>query len=582
MRTALKSCVLLLFSVVLVAQTAPTGSAAPAKKKRSGAMTSAEARELRQAMAAQQQQIQQMQEEMHRRDQLMEQLQQALAQAQANASTAQEKAAAAQSFASQQGESVSKVQADLADVKLNQANAALNLQEEQKKTSLSFRIGKVDFTPAGFLDFSNVFRSTNTGNPVSTNFGAIPFSNTVAGHLTEYRGSAQHSRLILKAHSQWGDNDITGYIEADFNGNDAANVFVGTNPHTNRLRHYYMDVKHNKWEVLAGQTWSWLTPNREGVSTNHYVTSVYDPNYNIGLTLTRAAQLRVIYHPTDHWAFGVGIENPEQYVGPGEVTYPFAFNAQLGPQFDANNLASTPNLHPDLMAKIAYDANPGGHHFHVEVAGLATSIKATVIPTVPASTFQGQTATGGGVEGAMNIEIIKKRLSFFANGYYSDGGGRYILGLGPDAVMRPVAVAGGFTAQPSLVHSGTALAGFEANIGKRNLFYAYYGGAYFQRNAFPDITAAPVSLRQCTPTGPLQNQPCIGFGYLGSANNANRALQEPTAGWTFTMWKDPNYGALAFMTQVSYITRSPWFVAAGAPKNAHLSMVFLNLRYTLP
>src|SRR5574341_1173497 len=140
MRSALKCCVVLLCSVVLVAQEAPADSA----RKRSRAVTAEEMRELRQALAAQQQQIQQMQEEMRRRDQLLEQMQQALAQAQTNASTAQEKAAAAQSLISAQGESVSKIKGDLADVKLNQTNASASTQEDQK------RVGKVEETLCRF------------------------------------------------------------------------------------------------------------------------------------------------------------------------------------------------------------------------------------------------------------------------------------------------------------------------------------------------------------------------------------------------------------------------------------------------
>jgi hypothetical protein len=146
MRTALKfcvvlqCCVVLLFSAVLGAQTAPA-------KKSSGAVTAQDVRELRQALAAQQQQIQQMQEEMRRRDQLLEQMQQALAQAQTNASTAQEKAAAAQSLASQQGESVSKVQADVVDLKANQTNAAETTQTEQKRVAkMEGILGRFRFT----------------------------------------------------------------------------------------------------------------------------------------------------------------------------------------------------------------------------------------------------------------------------------------------------------------------------------------------------------------------------------------------------------------------------------------------------
>jgi len=36
------------------------------------------------------------------------------------------------------------------------------------------------------------------------------------------------------------------------------------------------------------------------------------------------------------------------------------------------------------------------------------------------------------------------------------------------------------------------------------------------------------------------------------------------------------------VTQTSYLTRAPWFVPAGAPKNAHLVMGFVSVRYVLP
>jgi hypothetical protein len=36
------------------------------------------------------------------------------------------------------------------------------------------------------------------------------------------------------------------------------------------------------------------------------------------------------------------------------------------------------------------------------------------------------------------------------------------------------------------------------------------------------------------------------------------------------------------VNQLSYISRSPWFVGAGAPKNAHLTQAYVSLRYALP
>jgi hypothetical protein len=228
------------------------------------------------------------------------------------------------------------------------------------------------------MDFTGIFRSTNTGSATGTSFGGIPFSNTVGGHLTETRLSAQNSRISLKATDKFGENDVTGYIEMDFLGNDASNAFVTSNSHTLRQRLYFIDLKRNKWEFLAGQSWSWLTPNRVGLSpypSDVFYSQDMDFNYQAGLTWTRAPQFRVAYHANDNWALGVALEEPEQYVN-NEVVFPNAFNAQLLPQLDANSSPNpatgggngTPNMHPDIIPKIAYDTDVNGKHFHVEAA----------------------------------------------------------------------------------------------------------------------------------------------------------------------------------------------------------------------
>ncbi|HXZ28376.1 MAG TPA: hypothetical protein VEG08_10305, partial [Terriglobales bacterium] len=139
-------------------------------------------------------------------------------------------------------------------------------QDKPKESPLSVRIGGTEFTPGGFADFTAVFRSTNTGTQIGTGFGSIPFSNTIQGHLTENRFSAQNSRLTLKVHGLYGENDVTGYVEFDFLGTQPANVWVTSNSQTSRMRLYWVDVKRGKWEFLGGQSWSWLTPNRVGLS----------------------------------------------------------------------------------------------------------------------------------------------------------------------------------------------------------------------------------------------------------------------------------------------------------------------------
>lgn len=461
---------------------------------------------------------------------------------------------------------------------------------EHKESPLSFRIGGADFTPGGFMDFTSIFRTTNEGT-LGTNFFNIPFNNVIAGHLTESRFTAQNSRISLKAHSMFGKNDVTGYVELDFLGNDGANIEVTSNSHTFRQRLYFLDLKRDKWEVLAGQAWSWLTPNRVGVSSitsDVFYSLNEDFNYQVGLTWTRAPQFRVIYHSNENWATGVAVENPEQFGGQGEITYPAAFNAQLAGQIDsAAGGTSVPNLHPDIIPKITYDKTmASGKHVHAEVAGLLSSVKITDLPEGPSNPlglFVKHTKTGGGVSAAVNLEFLKN-IRFVANGFWSDGGGRYIFGMAPDLVLAPTNAPGttcvltgtttktatGCDVALSLVHSGSGIAGFEAQVTPHTTLFGYYGGMYVQRNSYLDITSTATT------------QPFIGFGGPGSANNNNRSIQEPTLGWVQTFWKNPQYGALQFITQTSYLTRSPWFVAAGAPKNAHLTMVWLDLRYVLP
>src|SRR5215467_6592450 len=241
-------------------------------------------------------------------------------------------------------------------------------QEKPKESPLSFRIGAADFTPGGYVDFENVFRSTNTGNVAGTNFWAIPFSNTVAGHLTEFRSTGQYSRFNLKTTAKYGKNDITGFIEFDFNGNDAANVFVTSNPHTDRLRLFWLDLKRGKWEFLGGQVWGLLTANRLGVSpasADVFTTFNEDANHQIGNNFTRAAEFRAAYHFNDNFVWAVAIENPQQFSGQGpEVVFPTAFGStsvsNVPGQFDAANNSATPNVSPDIISKMAYDKNFAG------------------------------------------------------------------------------------------------------------------------------------------------------------------------------------------------------------------------------
>lgn len=426
--------------------------------------------------------------------------------------------------------------------------------------SIPLRVGDATVTPVGFVDATEFFRTTNLGSGIGTAFGSLPFSNTLRGRMTENRFTIQNSRIGLQFDTQFRDNHVRGYLESDFLGLQPGNAFVTSNSDSLRMRLYWVDLSHGKFEFLAGQSWSLLTPGRDGISpmpSNLFYTQNMDTNYQAGLTWARQLQFRFVYHASPRVAAAVSLENAEQYTG-GAVTLPPGFSAS---QVSTGEATSTPNRFPDVIGKLAFDPEVGGRHLHFEVAGLLSSFRTFSLPL-----NRTLTAEGGG--GSFNADIgLFKNFHVVESSFFSRGGGRYIFGLGPDFVVRP-------DGSPSLVTADSGVGGIEYQLTPRMMFYAYYGGAYFGRN---------FSVIPATSAGGAQTY--VGFGYpaaSSSSSEQNRAIQEATFGTIRNFWKSPRYGALQLITQYSYLTRAPWFVAPGSPKNAHLSQAYADIRYILP
>ena len=93
---------------------------------------------------------------------------------------------------------------------------------------------------------------------------------------------------------------------------------VSSNSNTLRSRVYWVDVAKGKWEFLAGQTWSLITPGRTGISPlpgNLFYSQDIDVNYQAGLVWGRIPELRFVFHPTSKAAIAVALDNQEQYWG---------------------------------------------------------------------------------------------------------------------------------------------------------------------------------------------------------------------------------------------------------------------------
>jgi hypothetical protein len=554
------------------------------KSEKSDAAIAAELEELRQTLQSQQEQLQMLKEELAKRDQQIDEAREAAAAANARATEASDKASEAVSSTAEVKTTAASLGAAVSDLKASSGAhnasvpvAAQYTEQGEKKSPLSFKIGNADFTPGGFVDITSINRTTNVGTGIGTNFGSIPFNNGTTGRLTESRLSTQNSRLSLKVNTKYGAQDITGYVETDFLGFQPPNANQTSNSNSLRLRLYFVDVKRDKWEFQAGQLWTWMTPNRVGLSpmpSDIFYSQNMDTNYQVGLTWARQTAFRVAYHPTSSWAIGVSLENPQQFV-PSSVTFPGGTTGPFPSQFEngsgstsavsAGTNPAVPNLHPDIIVKSAWDAKVGDRNMHFEVAGLVRSFKVFNTLATPGTT---NSITGGGGAANVNLELVKN-FHLIGNSFYGYGGGRYIFGLGPDVIVRPDGTLSG-------VHSGSGIGGFEWQANPHYMLYGYYGGAYLKRN-FGLLPGSAAS----TCNG-VAGFTCVGFGFPGSSNSANRAIQEGTFGIVPTLWSNPNYGKLQVITQYSYLTRAPWFVAAGAPKNAHTNLIYADVRYTLP
>jgi hypothetical protein len=441
--------------------------------------------------------------------------------------------------------------------------------DEGNPSPTFIHLGNVCIVPVGFMDLTAVWRDKNAGSSIGTNFGSIPYNNTTNAKNSEFRFSPQNSRIGFRIDGDWKGTHFIAYNEFDFLGTSGAtNIGVTNGAFVPRLRLFWVDARKGKVEFLAGQSWSMLTPNRSGISAlpgDLFYSQVMDVNYMAGLTWTRQPGMRVLVHPSDKVTMGVSFENPDQYMGGssggGAAVLPAALTGLAATQLDnggtigtANTVLTTPTVMPDIIAKIALDPSS---RFHFEVAGIVSEFK-IFNPNTGKALGAGEhfSTTGAGLQFGLNVAVVKN-FRLITTNFWDDGEGRYLFGQAPDVIVRDNGAL-------SAVHSLGTVDGFEATV-KNTLLFAYYGGIYIGRDVTFDTTGKPV-----------------GYGYLGSANSQNRAIQEGTFGFNQTVWKNPRYGAINLIGQYEYATRDPWAVAVSAPRATHDNTIYFDVRYSLP
>lgn len=251
--------------------TATTTKSAQKKKvrKSSGPPISEQLSEMKAAIDAQQQQIKQLSDQVQGRDQQIQQLQQRLDQSQAAATQAQTTADTAASQAAQQEQAVTTIKSDVADLKTNNTNVALGLQETQKdiKNTLETKLsdlahGKVKIGATFYGSFSHytdagyapAFQDLLTTQLAPGNSGLNVFEVTRA-YINLFYTPSDHVTLRITP-------DI-------YRGSDGSLLY--------RLKYGFVDFQKifgdgafKKTKLTFGQTQQPLTDWEEGLSGYRY------------------------------------------------------------------------------------------------------------------------------------------------------------------------------------------------------------------------------------------------------------------------------------------------------------------------
>ncbi|MGB8010404.1 MAG: hypothetical protein WCF68_02225 [Terriglobales bacterium] len=604
------------------AQTSESATPAPKKKHKPAvatapaepAVTAADIQALKDAIAAQQLQIQKLTEQ-------LQQSQQNSQQAQATAAEAASKAAAVQTQATQQQQAVVELKSDVTEIKTTAANAAIELEKIEKPNSAfegpsTLHIKGINITPGGFAEAAFVRRSRELGADLPTPFNSLTMPGASQSQLSEFFGSARQSRPTVYISARLKNMEFSSYMSADFLSAGVTSTATQTNSYTLRLRQAWGQVKFdNGWKFLGGQAWSLVTENKAGIGpsddtgrVNDARPSTIDPGYNVGFTFARQYGIRLTKDFGSKLSVAFAMENAQGTL----TTHNNADNFLLGEAGASNSYNTTANYTanpaPDLIAKVAFD--PGFGHY--EVFGLVDRFTDRVFPCVEntssicnptGGTFAASaigaynsSKEGGGIGANARWNFADKHIVFGLHGFGGSGVGRYGA-----AQLSDMSINANGTIH--LIKGYQGLATLEWH-GKKLDVYSYVGSEYAGRtysydsigyNGTPQYVGygAPLFNNSgCyTEQPPTANSNGTGGGFLPTSPTScagdTRAIIEGTAGFWYRFYSGPK-GRFQFGTQYSYVTRQTWSGSHNSTTNPGLSpqgldsMVFTSFRYYLP
>jgi hypothetical protein len=444
----------------------------------------------------------------------------------------------------------------------NQVNAAKGNTDKLHYKGVTVTLG-------GFLAAESIYRQHDQANDISTSFSSIPYANNSVGQTQELRFTARQSRISALVQGSPGPQTRLGfYSEFDLQGGAQTANSNESNSYTPRLRHMYgsVDWDHLGLHLLAGQAWSLVTLNSQGITPrNEMVPPTIDGQYIPGFTWTRQPQIRLVKDMPDAVSIAVSLENPQTTfftgVNPLPSTVHLTFNTPAGQGFDSANTLSLNHI-PDVVGKIVYEPTVVDRRLHLEAYYLYRSFYERL-------NLGNRNSNGGGVGGGLTLQVMPQLLDFQISALAGKGIGRYGSAQLTDVTFDP---AGNI--HP--IYEVEALAGLTLHVTRKWDYYLFFGEEKDSAEAFNLPSAAGL-----TPYGygnPLyQNGGCFSEITTTACVGNTRLIRQGTTGFWFKPYMGA-FGRFQYGVQYSYSQRKSFEGLGGAP-TANQSIVMASMRY---
>jgi hypothetical protein len=583
------------------AQTETASNAGPAKPYPAAAaaapapVTAADVQSLRDAIAAQQQQIQQLTQQLQHQQALQEAQQAAISSADKAPANPPKQVAA---LAAVEGTgAITPVQQDAISNQTGNPDDKPETYNKQMEGPVTLHFRGINITPGGYAEAAFIRRSRALAADLSTPYNSVTMPGASQSQVPEFFGSGRQSKVTAFVDGRLKNVDLSSYVSADFLSAGVTSNSNQTNSYTLRLRQAWAQAKFdNGISFLGGQVWSLVTENGHGISpdddlgrTNDARPKTIDPSYNVGFVFARQYGVRLTKAFGDKVAIAIAVENPQATL----TTHGNAANFLVGEAGASNSYNTTANYSfnpsPDIIAKIAFDPGVG----HYEVFGLLDRFADRVFPcaenfasvgcgSLTATSAVGaynKSKSGGGI-GASARWNIAKRVTFGVKGFGGSGIGRYAPAGLPD-----VSINGDGTLH--LVKNLEGLSTLEVHLTKKLDFVGYAGAEYAGRAASFDPLAnkvvgygAPTFVNSGCYTEIVPGSGGFAPGSLANCTADTKVVIEGTGGFWYKFYNGPR-GRFQFGADYAYVTRNAWSGVGGQPHGID-NMIFTSFRYYLP